>query len=58
MFATAFFVRLHETGNPYDAMRFATVTASFSVEGQALAAMPDRETVLDWLDSHPNFQRT
>ena len=58
VFATAFFVRLHETGNPYDAMRFATVTASFSVEGQALAAMPDRETVLAWLDSHPNFQRT
>ena len=55
VFATAFFVRLQETGNPYDAMRFASVTASCSVEGHGLSAMPDRETVLHWLDSHPNF---
>jgi sugar/nucleoside kinase (ribokinase family) len=55
VFATAFFVRLHETGNPYEAMRFATVTASCSVEGHGLSAMPDRDTVLLWLDSHPNF---
>ncbi|MHB0876921.1 MAG: PfkB family carbohydrate kinase [Anaerolineae bacterium] len=53
VFATAFFIRLHETGNPVAAARFANVVGSFSVQGPGVAAIPTRETVDDWLAENP-----
>lgn len=52
-FATAFMIRLQETGDPIEAARFANVTASFSVEGQGISAIPSRQQVLDYMATHP-----
>jgi len=52
-FATAFLLRLQETGDPLDAARYANVTASFGVEGPGIAAIPSHETVLDYMAQHP-----
>lgn len=57
VFAASFFIWLNESGDPYEAMRFATVAASFSVEGHGLQAIPDRKKVLSWLKAYPTFQR-
>jgi len=45
VFATAFLVRLHETGDPYRAARFANCTASFAIEGPGTTAIPTRSQV-------------
>ena len=52
-FATAFLLRLQETGDPLDAARYANVTASFGVEGPGIAAIPSHETVLAYMTAHP-----
>jgi len=49
VFAAAFFIRLHETGDPLAAARFANVTASMSVEGIGTSAIPCRAAVEHWL---------
>ncbi len=45
VFAAAFLVRLKETGDPFEAARFANCTASFSVEGPGVTAIPTRKQV-------------
>ena len=49
VFATAFLIRLAETGDPLTAARFANVVASFSVEAPGVAGIPDRAQVEAWL---------
>lgn len=49
VFAAAFFIRLAETGDPYEAAVFANTAASFSIEGLGAAAIPTREQVEAWL---------
>ena len=53
IFATAFLLRLDETGDPFDAARYANVTASFGVEGQGVSGIPSHEQVLDYMALHP-----
>lgn len=53
IFATAFLIRLQETGDPLQAARFANVTASFGVEHVGVAGIPDREQVLAYMAAHP-----
>lgn len=53
VFATAFMIRLQETGDPIHAARFANVTASFAVEQVGVSGIPTREQVLDYLADHP-----
>jgi sugar/nucleoside kinase (ribokinase family) len=49
VFATAFLIRLAETGDPLAAARFANVVASFSVEAPGVAGIPCRKQVDEWL---------
>lgn len=53
IFATAFLLRLDETGDPLDAARYANVTASFGVEGLGVTGIPTHEKVLDYMAEHP-----
>ncbi len=53
IFATAFLVRLQETGDPFEAARFANIAASFSVESVGLSGVPSRQQVLDYMAEHP-----
>lgn len=53
IFATAFLIRLQETGDPVHAARFANVTASFGVEQVGVAGIPSREQVMAYLAGHP-----
>lgn len=53
IFATAFLLRLQETGDPVQAARFANVTASFGVEGEGVTGIPNRERVLAYMEEHP-----
>lgn len=52
-FATAFIIRLQETGDPVQSARFANVTASFGVEQEGVAGIPSREQVLAYMEAHP-----
>jgi sugar/nucleoside kinase (ribokinase family) len=45
IFATAFFVRLSATGDPFEAARFATLLASASVEYIGLDSIPSADTI-------------
>lgn len=45
LFATGYFVRLAETGDPIEAARFANCVASFAVEAEGLTNIPSREQV-------------
>ena len=45
VFAAAFLLRLHETGEPKMAMQFANCAASFCVEGPGISTIPTREQV-------------
>jgi 1D-myo-inositol 3-kinase len=49
VFAAAFLVRLFETGTPVQAVRFANIVASMSVEGWGIEAIPYRAQVDAWL---------
>jgi 1D-myo-inositol 3-kinase len=51
VFATAFLIRLAETGDPAAAAQFANVVASFSVELVGIAGIPERAQVEAWLAS-------
>jgi sugar/nucleoside kinase (ribokinase family) len=53
VFATAFMIRLQETGDPVQSARFANVTASFSVEHPGVSGIPSREQVLAYMAKHP-----
>ncbi len=54
-FATAFLIRLHETGDAGDAARFGAAAASLSVRGIGIAAMPDRAEVVERMQRHPEI---
>jgi len=45
VFAAAFLLRFHESGDPYEAARFAHCVASFCVEGPGTTNLPTREQV-------------
>ena len=53
IFATAFLIRHQETGNPFEAARFANVTASFGVEHVGVKGIPTREQVMAYMAEHP-----
>ncbi len=46
VFATAFLMRLRETGDPRAAVDFANRVAALSVEGEGVCAIPSRESLL------------
>lgn len=50
VFAAAFAIRLLETGDPCQAADFATVVASFSIEGPGVSGIPQRSQVIAYLD--------
>lgn len=58
VFATAFMIRLQETGDPVQSARFANVTASFSVERPGVSGIPGREQVLAYMAQHPSVARS
>jgi sugar/nucleoside kinase (ribokinase family) len=51
VFATAFLVRLRETGDPFLAAPFANCAASLSIEGMGTSAIPTRREIEDRLRS-------
>ncbi|WP_437285939.1 PfkB family carbohydrate kinase [Sorangium sp. So ce406] len=53
VFATAFMIRLEETGDPVASARFANVAASFGVERAGMGGIPGRETILAYMQEHP-----
>lgn len=53
VFATAFVIRLQETGDPIHAARFANITASYSVEHPGVQGIPSRAQVLAYMESNP-----
>ncbi len=53
IFATAFLLRLAETGDPLDAARYANVTASFGVEDRGVEGVPVHAEVLAYMGDHP-----
>ncbi|MDQ1301362.1 MAG: PfkB protein [Chloroflexota bacterium] len=50
VFATAFLLRMAETGDPLVAARFANIVASMSVEGLGMTRIPRRAAVDAWLE--------
>lgn len=53
IFATAFLLRLQETGDPVHSARFANVTASYGVEHLGIEGIPSRETALAYMEKFP-----
>lgn len=57
IFAAAFFIRLHATHNPWEAARFATQLAAYSVQRRGLEGIPTRDeihqTMFEVLDGNP-----
>jgi sugar/nucleoside kinase (ribokinase family) len=54
-FATAFLIRLHETGDLAEATRFGAAAASVSVGGVGAAAIPDRSQIEAHMRAHPEI---
>lgn len=52
-FATAFVIRLMETGDPAQSARFANITASFGVEAPGHDGIPTRRQVEAYMEEHP-----
>ncbi len=52
IFATAFLLRLEETGDPLHAARYANVTASFGVEAPGIQGIPTHQQVMEYLERH------
>ncbi|HEU5322925.1 MAG TPA: PfkB family carbohydrate kinase [Methylomirabilota bacterium] len=55
VFAAAFLVRYRESGDPWEATRFAACAASFIVESEGLANTPDRRMIDERLRAHPEI---
>ncbi len=51
VFAAAFFIRLQETQDPFDAARFANAVASFCVQAPGVAGIPTRSQVEERLSN-------
>jgi sugar/nucleoside kinase (ribokinase family) len=45
VFAAAYLVALGDSGDPYQAARFANCVAAFSIEGRGISSIPTREQV-------------
>jgi sugar/nucleoside kinase (ribokinase family) len=54
-FATGFLVRYHETGDPWEAARFASAAASLVIEGEGIEGVPARDTIEARLRAHPGI---
>ncbi len=54
-FAAAFLIRLSETGDVWEATRFASCAASFVVEAEGTSGVPDRQRVEERLRRHPDI---
>ena len=54
-FATAFLIRLHETGDVAEAARFGAAAASVSVGGIGTAATPTREEIEERMRRYPEI---
>ncbi len=52
VFATAFFIRLQETGDPEQSARFANVAASMALERPGPAGCPSRAEVEEYLGAN------
>jgi sugar/nucleoside kinase (ribokinase family) len=55
VFAAAFLVRYHESGDPSDAAAYAACAASCAVEGVGTTSLGDREEVLRRLEMRERF---
>jgi sugar/nucleoside kinase (ribokinase family) len=55
IFATGFLIRYHETGDAWEAARFAACAASFVVEGEGTSAVPDRAQIEQRLRLNPDI---
>ncbi|TKJ30121.1 MAG: hypothetical protein CEE40_06230 [Chloroflexi bacterium B3_Chlor] len=53
VFAAAFLVRLAETNDPHEAMRFATAAASVSVRKAGIGSVPDRAQIEGLMTNTP-----
>ncbi len=53
IFATAFLLRLQETGDPIQSARFANITASFGVEHLGVSGIPTSAQVEAYMAEHP-----
>ncbi|MCO6452741.1 MAG: hypothetical protein J5I90_18310 [Caldilineales bacterium] len=53
VFAAAFLVHFHDSGDVIRSAYFANVAASFSIEGAGLAAIPNRDLVETYINAHP-----
>jgi len=56
VFAAAFLVRYHETGDPYASALFASCAAAVSVEGLGLEAIPSRRQVKARMEKHSGME--
>jgi 1D-myo-inositol 3-kinase len=52
VFAAGFLIGLAESRDPLTAARFAVATASMSVAGVGMTAIPTRPQVDEWLSRH------
>ena len=52
-FTTSFLIHLQETGDPFQAARFANIVASMGVEHEGATGIPDRNMVFRYMDEHP-----
>lgn len=55
VFASAFLIRFKECGDVWDAARFAACAASFAVEGEGTATIPDRHQIEERLRRNPDI---
>jgi sugar/nucleoside kinase (ribokinase family) len=55
VFAAAFLARLHETGDPALAARFAAAAASISVSREGTLAIADRQQIEERMAQHPEI---
>lgn len=53
VFATAFFIRLHETGDVRQAAYFANVTASMAIERPGVSGTPNRIEIESYIAQYP-----
>lgn len=55
VFATGFLVRFQETGDAWEAARFAACAAAFAVEGEGTSSIPDRRQIEERLRLNPDI---
>lgn len=53
IFATAFLLRMRDTGDPIDAARYANIAASFGVEAIGVEGIPVHQQVIEYMIQNP-----